>query len=313
MKKKKSGYECAASAKDSYDYEILKSILESSGIPVLHQNNSVNTLFGLSILPFFNQKDDDPLELLVPEEKIVEAKEIIAARKNQVNENSEQLPLVVAFNREHVLLCPDGALPRAYLQDILQEHSFEFRGSVEVSGNQYDFFFLPDTSFPQNVKCLPIKEAFKIDAGLQEAYEKVLLLGSKIPEPFEEAFGFGSTAKVQDELAILVESGKKTGTASLALAYEIEKEEIPKVGAYSIVLDSSGHARCLIQGTKVSLVPFCKVSPEHAAKEGEGDLSLRYWQKIHWQFFSRECAYYKVKPDNNMMVVCEEFTLKQIY
>ena len=33
-------------------------------------------------------------------------------------------------------------------------------------------------------------------------------------------------------------------------------------------------AACVIRDTKVSVVPFHQVSPEHAYKEGEGDRSL---------------------------------------
>lgn len=121
-----------------------------------------------------------------------------------------------------------------------------------------------------------------------------------------EAWAFGVDA---DLLAHLVVTGRKTATASAYALYETEKEPLPAEGAYSVILDGKEQAVCVIRTTKVTVVPFCEVTAEHAYKEGEGDGSLDYWRKVHERFF-KEClqaAGLKFTPD--MKVVCEEFAV----
>lgn len=52
------------------------------------------------------------------------------------------------------------------------------------------------------------------------------------------------------------------------------------------------------------LIRFNEMSPELAALEGEGDLSLAYWQSAHQAFFEREGTW---APD--MELVYEEFAV----
>lgn len=78
-----------------------------------------------------------------------------------------------------------------------------------------------------------------------------------------------------DELANLVLAGIKTATASTKLAYELEGENLPEVGTYSVILFDNEEAACIIRDTKVSVVPFNQVSADHAFKEGEDNRSLK--------------------------------------
>ena len=74
-----------------------------------------------------------------------------------------------------------------------------------------------------------------------------------------------------------------------------------QVGDISIILDSEGNAKAIIEDTKVSIVPFDNVSADFARKEGEGDKTLATWRKIHK-------AYWKdITPDT--LLECEEFKL----
>ena len=110
-----------------------------------------------------------------------------------------------------------------------------------------------------------------------------------------------------DELAELVLEGKKTATAGAMIAYEIEKEPIPEAGCYSVVLFDDERAACVIRDTKVSLVPFDQVSPEHAWKEGEGDRSLAYWRSVHKSFFTPDYEQAGQLFDEHGLCVLEEF------
>lgn len=122
-----------------------------------------------------------------------------------------------------------------------------------------------------------------------------------------EAWAFCGGGEAADELAALVMSGDKVGTASAYAPYEKEQEPLPQVGNYSVILDSKEQAVCIIQTTRVSVVPFDEVSAHHAYCEGEGDKSLAYWREVHTRFFTKELAEIGMAFDEKMLVVCEEF------
>ena len=110
-----------------------------------------------------------------------------------------------------------------------------------------------------------------------------------------------------DALAELVLNGIKTATASAYPLYEQEQEPLPKVGDYSVILNTKGEAVCIIRTTKVYVVPFREVSADHAFREGEDDRSLESWRKVHRDFFTREMNDEGLSFDEDMPVVCEEF------
>lgn len=119
-----------------------------------------------------------------------------------------------------------------------------------------------------------------------------------------EAYSFGMES---DLLASLVLCGKKTATSSAYPLYELDNEPFPKVGEYSIILDSKHNAVCIIKTTDVDIVPFNEITAEFAFKEGEGDKSLEYWQNVHRKFFSESMNKAGLSFTMNMKVVCEEF------
>lgn len=119
-----------------------------------------------------------------------------------------------------------------------------------------------------------------------------------------DAWAFGDDA---DELARLVNAGIKTATASAHLFYELEGEELPEAGEYSVILNSREEAVCIIQTTRVFTVPFNLVDETQAWREGEGDRSLHYWRQVHERFFTDELKTIGRAFDENMLIVCEEF------
>lgn len=123
-----------------------------------------------------------------------------------------------------------------------------------------------------------------------------------------EAWAFGGAP---DKLAALVLEGTKTATASGYDLYfpEGAAEPLPKVGDYSIILDSSGEALCVIRTTKTTVLPFDEVGSDHAYKEGEGDRSLACWRKVHEEFFEADFKSCGVKFTPKSRILCEEFTL----
>lgn len=119
--------------------------------------------------------------------------------------------------------------------------------------------------------------------------------------PSASRCAFGDSPELADQLATLIASGIKTGSCG-SLSGCIEDNEYPVIGAYRIVENGSGEPVCVIRTTRLQLLSFSDVTEELAKKEGEGDLSLRYWRDEHERFFRREGTF-----SDDMEVIFEEF------
>lgn len=137
-------------------------------------------------------------------------------------------------------------------------------------------------------------QAFLADSGINN-------------EKTYEAWAFGDSPEMADELLGLVLEGTKTGTTSALAAYEYEQEPLPLVGSYSICLDGKGIPRCVIQTVAIKTVPFKEITAADAYKEGEGDRSLAYWRKVHQDFWERELVAYDMPFSDELLVLYEEF------
>ncbi len=130
---------------------------------------------------------------------------------------------------------------------------------------------------------------------------------SEYPDYQDENYHAWAYGASPDELARLTLQGIKRATTSGYAFYEIENEELPKVNQFNIILDSEEKAVCITQTTKVYLVPFNRVSTDHAYKEGECDRSYDYWRHVHIEFFEKEYASAGLTFTEDRLVVCEEF------
>ncbi|MDQ4121325.1 MAG: ASCH domain-containing protein [Acidobacteriota bacterium] len=127
-------------------------------------------------------------------------------------------------------------------------------------------------------------------------------------EPFQAWF-FSNTHESAKELVELVLAGKKTATASLAAINEIDSENAPVVGGYSVVTDFDGNPFCILQTVEVRQLPFESVDAAFAFDEGEGDQSLEYWRDCHWKYFSEEAAQMNIEFNEKSLITCERFKL----
>jgi uncharacterized protein YhfF len=117
-----------------------------------------------------------------------------------------------------------------------------------------------------------------------------------------EAWSFGNTKEMADELGSLVMEGKKTATCSLARAYQGFEDEIPKVGVYSVLCDGDEKPLCIITLNETFICLYKDITEKHAYEEGEGDRSLAHWKKVHYEFFSS----YEGFHDEDTLI-CERF------
>nr|WP_289038033.1 ASCH domain-containing protein [uncultured Allobacillus sp.] len=144
--------------------------------------------------------------------------------------------------------------------------------------------------------------------SITQMWSEYLKMNPSAPTEYE-AWAFGDSKEMADELAELVLEGKKTATSSNYTLYELEKEELPYVGLINIILDGDGNAVAIVETTSVEIVPFDEVTAEHAYLEGEGDRTLRYWRDVHEDFFKKEFEMINQEFNYKIPVVCERFEL----
>lgn len=135
-----------------------------------------------------------------------------------------------------------------------------------------------------------------LDAHLEFAFEKA-----------PQVLQFSDNEQDADQGADLVINNlRKAATFSL-LGLQHRKEPLPKIGAFIVLTDWNGKAKCIIRTTAVKLKPFFSITKEYAQLDGLGDKSLEYWKKFYWDYFSRELAPFNRVPRDSMIVVCVEF------
>ena len=107
--------------------------------------------------------------------------------------------------------------------------------------------------------------------------------------------------------AELVRIGQKTATCSLKYWYESDDEPMPIIGHLMVVTNWDGTPICIVEINSVEECKYTDVSTEFAYLEGEGDRSLEWWRKAHWDFFAKECEELNIEPFDEMMLVLEKF------
>ncbi|UJH68870.1 ASCH domain-containing protein [Allomuricauda sp. SCSIO 65647] len=118
---------------------------------------------------------------------------------------------------------------------------------------------------------------------------------------------FCDNEKDANKCADLVCKDIKRATSHSLLGLQLRGEPLPQIGDFVVVTDWSGKAKCLIRTTSVKLLPYFAIHAEHARLEGEGDKSLDYWRKVHWDYYTRELEPFGRVPRESMIIVFERF------
>jgi uncharacterized protein YhfF len=122
-----------------------------------------------------------------------------------------------------------------------------------------------------------------------------------------EAFHFGDSRVMADELAALILGGNKTATSSLLWSYEHSGKPQVQPGDLSVVTTWSGEPVCVIETLEVHVRPFESIDARFAWDYGEGDRSLTWCRTNLWAYYARECASLGCEPAEGMPLVCERF------
>lgn len=118
---------------------------------------------------------------------------------------------------------------------------------------------------------------------------------------------FGDNEKDANELAALVMKGIKKATSHSLLGLQYRKEPLPKIGDFLVITNWAEEAQCIIRITAMQLIPYFNINETNATLEGEGDKSLAHWEKVHWDYYTRELEAFERVPRDSMIIVFEEF------
>lgn len=135
-------------------------------------------------------------------------------------------------------------------------------------------------------------------------------LDKHLEDAFHEApqvIHFCDNQQDADLCADLVKKGIKKATTDSLLGFQYRNEPLPRIGDFKVVTNWKGEAQCIIKLTSVKLKPYFSIDAAYVQLEGEGDKSLDYWKKVHWDYYTRELEPYGRVPRESMILVCQEF------
>ena len=101
--------------------------------------------------------------------------------------------------------------------------------------------------------------------------------------PYSGEFILGEDEVSCLQLSALILGGKKTGSFTALDSFIIDNEPLPKAGSNYVVADWNEVPLCIIQTTKVTILPYNQITWEMAEKEGEED-SFESWKESHIVF-----------------------------
>jgi uncharacterized protein YhfF len=127
----------------------------------------------------------------------------------------------------------------------------------------------------------------------------------EVKEP--PSFYFCDTKKDADECAELVVKKIKQATSPSVWWFEKNNEKLPEVGDLAIITNWNHEPKAIIRTKKVKIVKFKDITAAYSFIEGEGDKSLEYWKKVHWNYYTNEMKKHNEEPNENMKIVCEYF------
>jgi 5-formyltetrahydrofolate cyclo-ligase len=153
-----------------------------------------------------------------------------------------------------------------------------------------------------------MKKMSSLEIQYWEKYLETLTKQEHPINPKVEA-SFAGNKEITDELLQLYLSGKKTAGSSILEDFISAGDPLPKVGNYWIFLNSKNEPSCILKTIKIVLNKFRDVTVEIAIAEGEGDLSLEYWRKVHEEIYAPNLSGWGVSNIEEATVITEFFEI----
>lgn len=121
------------------------------------------------------------------------------------------------------------------------------------------------------------------------------------------AFYFCDNKNDADDCAELALKKIKQATSPSVWWFEKNNIDIPEIGDLAIVTNWDNEPKAIIKTKKVAIVKFEDIKASYAFIEGEGDRSLAYWKKVHWEYYTNEMKEFGEQATEEMEIVCEYF------
>lgn len=121
--------------------------------------------------------------------------------------------------------------------------------------------------------------------------------------------GYAGTPEITDGLLALYLNGKKTAGSSPVEDFLVTGDRMPQVGDYWIFLNSKGEPSLILKTEKTVLNKFENIPAEIAIAEGEGDLSVAYWKKVHGELYAPYLEKWGVKDIGELTILTEYFKI----
>jgi len=119
-----------------------------------------------------------------------------------------------------------------------------------------------------------------------EFWEKVKTVCG-IEGDFTDAWGFGDTPEVKQELLDLILEGKKRASTNLLIESELAGYPSSGVGQFHIILDGNDVPTAVIQTVSLRKAKFNDIDEDHAYWEGEEDRTVESYLKEHVKYYTR--------------------------
>ncbi|AVK61742.1 RNA-binding protein [Lactobacillus sp. CBA3605] len=122
---------------------------------------------------------------------------------------------------------------------------------------------------------------------------------------------FGDQKKPAEVQALTdaILAGIKTATTTPLDAYTAEQVAIPQVGDYNVLLDGDMKPVAILKTVVSELIPFYRISAEHAYHEADGDRSIGNWRELKTQAFTPDLEAHGHVLNADTPMVSEVFEL----
>lgn len=126
--------------------------------------------------------------------------------------------------------------------------------------------------------------------------------------PFVTA-GCAGSPEMTDKLLELYLEGTKAAGSSLLEDFLAAGDPVPRVGDYWMCLASNGEPRCLLRTTRIAIHKFMDIPSDVAIAEGDGDLSVEYWKRVHTELYAPQLEKWGLSAIDEATVITEFFEI----
>lgn len=144
-----------------------------------------------------------------------------------------------------------------------------------------------------------------------QLWEEFLLSGiapENAQSRYYDELKIGDNDKSAENGAMLILSGQKTATSSLASDYDTH-QPAPRTGDFSVVIGGGDKPACIVETTRVWSAPFADADVAFAAAYGEWDRTLETWRERCGQYYDAESRRKGLDWSSKTKLLYEEFSV----